>query len=231
MKKTIVSMCAMMMLGAVSLFAAEPEFPGWSADALTDAKYAETMALDSKDAVHGNTYQNWKAIVKVQKAVKANPAILTDYALYKSTVNAAINEFVAEPEKSAVFVAMARNFHKPQFSNDIYTQIYNEYKGQNNPCGKYVDRWYIDRYQRINNVNYQELFDLNFNILSVNPSEKCHNYTKLFNYLKANQFKIKTDVLKEDLSKMNRVVYPNIAKGDDWKQLAVEIQLMQKSLE
>lgn len=46
-----------------------------------------------------------------------------------------------------------------------------------------------------------------------------------------NQFELKDDAVKTYLKKLNRFVYPQIATNDQMKQLAVEIQLMLKTLE
>lgn len=221
MKKLIVTVCVLVLVGMTRLVAANPVFPGFNDVVWTDARIAEINALtDAK-------YNDWKLIGEFYTAAKANPKLRTDYDLYMAKMDELTNKYGAD-NFDVIFKAVQLPKYNPgYFSKDFYSKLYYAYTGKNDARGLLVDRHYLSNAERIDGLDYQKAWTAMFS----RNEDNFNFYNDCFTVLKKNQFQFKDEDLKANLKKLNRMVYPNISQNDAWKQLAVQIQLLLKMLE
>ena len=113
--------------------------------------------------------------------------------------------------------------------DEVISKIYLETmkKDKRNKGRNYIERYYLNNFKRIKSVvNIDVLTDL-----SLDKINSPYDMGYIFNAIKKNQFEYSEENLKKHLKKLNRIVYPHIGENEEYKKLAVKIQLMLKSLE
>lgn len=208
---------AICMMSSILLGA--EKFPGWGPDKvkLTSEQVSEIM--NGK-----NNY--YKFILKMNQAIKANPKIAENSQLYIQTAKK-----IQEEVKAADFLIIQYAYIVLRKNETVFQKIFSEYKNKES-CKNYIfihlipsDPQLLKEY----NLSIEDYIDQR--LTAYVSITRLPPYRLLFNFIMKNQFNLKEDFIKNSLKKLNRIVYPKINQGDDWKKLAVQIKLMMQSYE
>ena len=110
-------------------------------------------------------------------------------------------------------------------------------KFQKDIINKYGNNQYVILYYpiHVNKSVYGTVQNYNKALMqAVKLSSSRYDYKsvkKLLNNFNSIQDELKKDEIKESLKYMKRYIYPKINQGDEWKQLATQIELQLKALE
>lgn len=218
MKKIILMMC-MMVIG-VSTFAAvanyNPLNDGWNAN-LTDVtkidEYIKKVQESSYDAKIDYRKKMWLQRLEFQKRTANMKFGVTPLADYKKV----LDEF-KNPSKNYIYIVL-RNKNLQGFLPILIKENYFAInQGNMTMLLKFCD------------------FDAFKNILSVIISGKVKlidvKMAKLFlNGYKKFQMNFTAEENLKNLKAIKRMIYPNIAKSEDWKKVVVDLELMIKANE
>ena len=117
----------------------------------------------------------------------------------------------------------------------LFVETYKKF--QKDIINKYGNNQYVILYYpiHVNKSVYGTVQNYNKALMqAVKLSSSRYDYKsvkKLLNNFNSIQDELKKDEIKESLKYMKRYIYPKINQGDEWKQLATQIELQLKALE
>lgn len=190
------------------LFAQVPV--GWNWNLNDEAKLKE---IDSSTS---NNYSS-KRIKVLLALVGKNDSNIT-YTEFKSIINNALKSYdknIKNFQIQLIIAQIALNVKRfYSFNKEIINEFKNSYYVINFTACKYLNpeefrKYYFTEKRIINATNLSGIFK---------------QYQKVSLNYKKNE-------VKSDMELLKRIVYPKIGQGDKWKQLAVQIELILKSVE
>ena len=211
------------MFATFAVFAAEAKF-NWGVSRMNDENII--AILESNDA----KWNHLKGKVYFYQLAKKDPSILTNYDKFVSTMKECSQKYNTDADFDIAQLA-ANDAGVP---DEVISKIYLETmkKDKRNKGRNYIERYYLNYFKRIKSVvNIDVLTDLSLDKIANDKINSPYNKGYIFNAIKKNQFEYSEENLKKHLKKLNRIVYPHIGENEEYKKLAVKIQLMLKSLE
>lgn len=210
MFKKVLFMCCMCVLSISSVFAAIPEGWGWN---LTDV-------VKLKEIQNKTTDEFFLSVIQIQTALSEKDSTNISYDDFKKIVNDT-NKLKNYKEVVPQFVFCVKRF------NAFDQNVLNDGDFKSLPYLKHNGL----RFYQKDPEAFRKFFFVDKKVVLFQNDKNPVHLNRLVDIYTKNMVNYSNEEILSDLQLLKKITYPKIAINEQWKQLAVKIELLLKSVQ